>query len=299
MQQVVWPDKKLRETKAANASSSSHFTLQAGSYTFPFRLRLPINNACQPPPSMMSRQNYHLTNNSITTVSHPQGHVKQTLPPSLGGIDDAYIRYFVKVTVNRPSFFSRNHRHIIPFVFCPIEPPRPPPQNNQIFVRKKHTLALSAKQQEPGFWGGLFKKTPSTGNGGTVAFEARLPNPPIIVPTEPIPLSLYLKRVDASEGIIYVRSVQIMLGMTTFIAAQGYRRELGYLLPILNVGNLNITLPANQNEIKIDPANLIQQTSQKAKGITLPDTVPPSFRTCNIARRYTLVLQMGVSAHHS
>ena len=96
-----------------------------------------------------------------------------------------------------------------------------------------------------------------------------------------------------------MRSVQIMLGMTTFIAAQGFRRELGYLLPILNVGNLNITLPTKKDEIMINPADLIQQSSQKAKGITLPDTVPPSFRTCNIARKYALVLQIGVSAHHS
>jgi hypothetical protein len=91
MQQVVWPDKMLRETKAT--SSSTHFTLQAGSYTFPFRLRLPVNNACQPPPGVMSMQNYHFTNNSLTTVSRPAGHVKQTLPPSLGGIEDALIRY--------------------------------------------------------------------------------------------------------------------------------------------------------------------------------------------------------------
>jgi len=37
-------------------------------------------------------QNYHIAHNSLTTVSHPLGHVKQTLPPSLGGIEDAYIR---------------------------------------------------------------------------------------------------------------------------------------------------------------------------------------------------------------
>jgi len=298
MQQVVWPDKRLRETKAANATSSSHFTLQAGSYTFPFRLRLPVNNSCQPPPGAMSRQNFHFTNNAIATVTHPENHVKQTLPPSLGGINDAYIRYFVKVTVNRPSFFSRNHRHIVPFVFCPIEPPRPPPQNNQVFVRKKHTLALSAKQQDPGFLAGLFKKTPLSGNGGTIIFEARLPNPPIVVPTEPIPLTLLVKRDSGSEGVVYIRSVRILLGMTTFIAAQGFRRELGYVLPILTSGNLNLTLPANKNEIVINPADLIQQSSQKSKGVSLPDTVPPSFRTCNIARKYTLLLELGLSAHH-
>jgi hypothetical protein len=89
-----------------------------------------------------------------------------------------------------------------------------------------------------------------------------------------------------------------MLGTTTFIAAQGFRRELGYLLPIVNVGNLNLTLPIGQNETIINPADFLQH-SQASKGLALPDTVPPSFRTCNIARKYTLVLQMGVAAHSS
>jgi hypothetical protein len=89
-----------------------------------------------------------------------------------------------------------------------------------------------------------------------------------------------------------------MLGTTTYIAAQGFRRELGYLLPIVNVGNLNLTLPATQNETIINPADFLQQ-SHVSKGLALPDTVPPSFRTCNIARKYTLVLQMGVAATSS
>ena len=89
-----------------------------------------------------------------------------------------------------------------------------------------------------------------------------------------------------------------MLGITTYIAAQGFRRELGYLEPILNVGNLNLTLPANQNEVAINPADLVQQ-GPSSKGFALPDTIPPSFRTCNIARKYTLVLQMGVSSTSS
>ena len=96
MQQVVWPDKKLQESRGR--SSAGHFTLQAGSHTFPFRLRLPVNNACQPPPNAMSMQNFAFTQNSITTVSVPLEHVKQTLPPSLSGIDNAWIRLFNTLT---------------------------------------------------------------------------------------------------------------------------------------------------------------------------------------------------------
>ena len=256
----------------------------------------------------MSMQNYHFTSNSIATVSHPLGHVKQTLPPSLVGIDDAWIRYiltisllicryFVKVTVNRPSMFSRNLRQIVPFVFCPVEPPRPP-QTNQIFVRKRLTLAQPVQtvaDSSPGFWSGLFRKAPSIMPSGIVAFEARLPHPAILVPAEAIPVTLFLKRDGDSRGIVYIRSIKVMLGITTYIAAQGFRRELGYVRPILDVGNLNLTLPANQNEVVINPADLVQQGSS-SKGFILPDTIPPSFRTCNIARKYTLVLQMGVSS---
>jgi hypothetical protein len=205
--------------------------------------------------------------------------------------------------VNRPSFFSRNLRHIVPFVFCPIEPPRTPSQNTQIYVRKKHTLPASnpPSSSDGGFWGGLFRNkppAPQTGNGGTIAFEARLPNPAIIVPTEPIPLTFLLKRDTGSTGIVYIRTIQVMLGITTYIAAQGFRRELGYLLPILNCPGLNLTLPEGKSEITINPADLLPQ-GHGQKTFSLPDTIPPSFRTCNIARKYTLVLQMGVSSSPS
>lgn len=167
-------------------------------------------------------------------------------------------------------------------------------------MRKKHTLAAPPRGQDSSLFS-LFARKSGPGNAGTIAFEVRLPNPAILVPTEPIPLTLLVKREVGSQGTVYIRSVQVMLGITTFIAAQGYRRELGYLQPILTATNLNITLPANQPELSINPADFLQQSSSTPKnaGIALPDTVPPSFRTCNIARKYTLVFQLGVSSSPS
>jgi len=189
-------------------------------------------------------------------------------------------------------------RQTVPFVFCPIEPPRPP-QNSQIFVRKKYTLAAPPRQAESIFSFFRTKSPANTGNGGAVTFEARLPNPPIIVPTEPIPLTFILRREGEGNGrVVYVRSVQIMLGITTYIAAQGFRRELGYLQPLMQLGDLNLTLAANKSEISFSPGDLLQ-TGHAAKGLVVPDTIPPTFRTCNIARKYTMVLQIGVSAHPS
>jgi hypothetical protein len=41
-------------------------------------------------------------------------HVRGTLPPSLSGVADnaAWIRYFLKATVNRPKFYKTNMRTV-------------------------------------------------------------------------------------------------------------------------------------------------------------------------------------------
>ena len=45
-------------------------------------------------------------------------HVKQTLPPTLAGFaGQAQIRYYVKVTVQRPAFYKENFRSVgAPFI---------------------------------------------------------------------------------------------------------------------------------------------------------------------------------------
>jgi hypothetical protein len=92
-----------------------------------------------------------------------------------------------------------------------------------------------------------------------------------------------------------------MLGITTFIASQGFIRDLGFLLPLMQLDNLNMSLPRNENQITFSPNDLLQTSSAPDGriGLTLPNTVPPSFRTCNIARSYQMVFQLGVAAHPS
>ena len=73
-------------------------------------------------------------------------HVKRTLPPTLSGFPgEAEIRYFVKVTVNRHSFFKENPRAYVPFNFFPIEPPRPPESGSEIFARQKTYPTLATQ----------------------------------------------------------------------------------------------------------------------------------------------------------
>ena len=87
LEQIVWPDVKIRELKEAD-KSSSHFTLPAGSHSFPFRLQFPMNNA-----SCSVRKGDAF--NSL----HAK-HVTQVLPPTFSlvptgfsGVSGVEIRY--------------------------------------------------------------------------------------------------------------------------------------------------------------------------------------------------------------
>ena len=68
-------------------------------------------------------------------------HVKATLPPSLTGFPQtAEIRYYVKVTIQRPGIFKENWRYQLGFKFLPIEPPRQPLSRQETFARRPFTF---------------------------------------------------------------------------------------------------------------------------------------------------------------
>ncbi|CRK34670.1 hypothetical protein BN1708_019569, partial [Verticillium longisporum] len=64
-------------------------------------------------------------------------HVTKTLPPSFTGMPmAAEVRYYVKVTIQRPGLLKENWRYQIGFKFMPIEPPRPPRTTQEAFARR-------------------------------------------------------------------------------------------------------------------------------------------------------------------
>lgn len=57
--------------------------------------------------------NFSMVGMRVEMARNTENHVKKTLPPSLSGFPgEAEIRYFVKVTVQRPSFFKENFRAV-------------------------------------------------------------------------------------------------------------------------------------------------------------------------------------------
>jgi hypothetical protein len=173
------------------------------------------------------------------------------------------------VTVKRPSIFLRNLRYIVPIVFCPARLPRPIPDS-----LKRMTVF------------------PNSGPYGPV--EALFPEPPIIITRTPIPITIIMKQTVESSAALYIRSVRMVLKISTryhlqhdWIVGRNY-------LELLNQRDLQITLSPGQRKLKINPAQLLPQ-SDTSTGLSLPNNIAPSFRTCNVVREYALGLMIEVS----
>ena len=243
---------------------------------------------------------FDLSNGTMDYAKEASLHDRGTLPPSLSGIpnDIAFIRYFLKATVNRPAFYKTNLRKFDPFVFLPIEPPRPPPSGSEAFARRKHEFISPQEPKKPSMFSVFRKPVPVAPTiPCRFSIEARLPSPPILVPNEPLPLRLILNKFEAFRGVIVIRSLQIsLLGTTRVRAHQLFKDEFSTWV-IFTVTNIHIPF-GDENSL---PNVELVADSGLWHDKCLPDIVAPSFTTCNISRSYQLQIDIGLSQagdHH-
>ena len=226
-------------------------------------------------------------------------HVKKTLPPTLSGFPgEAEIRYFVKATIKRKTFWQENPRAYMPFNFFPIEPPRPAVSGNEVFARQRHAFSqfaggASGKSKVKG----LFSKSKEPISPGasseapSISVDARLPEPAILTCNEDVPLRLLVKRLNESNGIIFLQSLQISLvGNTKVKAHNVFRTETnGWVL--MSKSNMGIPIGAASDHAGAE--HIIAENLWRRQ--SLPNTVAPSFETCNISRAYQLDIRVGLS----
>jgi Arrestin (or S-antigen), N-terminal domain len=277
---------------ALATSGAQSYTLPAGQHEYPFRFKFPFNNGCATFTQTISFGGIRL----LETPAHLQDrHVTKTLPPSLSGFPQmAEIRYFVKVTVGRPSIWKGNRRAQVGYKFLPIEPPRPPPSNAESFARRAHTfqsgLAGYPKKQ------GMFSKksVPLSITPPSVVVDARLPNPSILTCNEPVPLRLLVKKQALSPEYVFLVGLQIeLIGFTHIRAREVSRVEVGSWM-IMSLAGLAepVSLPndAVGSEFLVD--------SQLWDHLPLPHTVTPSFDTCNLRRTYDIEIRVTIGYGH-
>ena len=223
-------------------------------------------------------------------------HVNEMLPPSFPSMDDSSIHYFVKATVNRIGMFKRNLRNTVPIVFCPIDLPREP-STQLMFVRKQAELTGGGgggggNSKSSGLWGAFTGRNSSSSTGpsqksatNSITFEVRCPTPAVATLTQPIDLTLLIRRLTTSSTEIVIQALTVSLLVHTHITARGLRRDLTSTKIVYDTRTLQIIVPPTQ-EFTIPP--------QAYGPLLLPSTVAPSFRTCNIAQSYQLVVSLGL-----
>jgi hypothetical protein len=193
---------------------------------------------------------------------------------------------YVKASMKNPS----NHMKEVNFRFLPIEPPRPPPNKRESFARRQHQFAPAGLIQPKG---NIFRKPSIPATPGTpprISVDGRLPDPAIITCNEPLPLRVLVKRLNETPELLFLSTFQIMLIGYTKIRAHDLERVEQSTWVIASHANLQNPIGNSNTPVDKD----IELDSSMWKTKPLPNTIPPTFETCNISRYYELDISVGL-----
>ncbi|KAK4448233.1 hypothetical protein QBC34DRAFT_115795 [Podospora aff. communis PSN243] len=314
--------------------------LAPGTHRFPFQFRFPFNNACSDPEAMAR----------IGGLAGPGGlgsgsglfglggirvmdgtkqlmytHAKQTLPPSFTGFPgEAEIRYYIKVTIQRPGLFRENWRYQIGLKFLPIEPPRPAKTNQEAYARRPFTFRPKSRSPSPApetkkrsnlfNWQGSKQQSngspapspTSPGSGATldvqlpaspsaappsIEMSARLPHPAILTCNKPIPLRLLAKKTAPVDAEVFLIALQIdLIGQTTIRCQDLVHTEVTRWVIVSRQG---LSVPVSRPGDAVGAEIIVPDVLWR--DMPLPNTVMPSFMACNLSRDYQLEVKIGLA----
>ncbi|KAL8752213.1 MAG: hypothetical protein Q9199_005908 [Rusavskia elegans] len=298
-------------TNLQSAKRDGVYTFQPGQHDFPFDFKvpptlvaLPFNNTCVDyQPAVVN-----IGGLQMQAPGNRDRHVKKTLPPTLHAFQDqAIIRYYIKATVVRPAFYRENYRTEYLFPFLPIEPPRPAPNRLESYARRQHQFApvgqpsapaKSSIKQPPSIFrkgsqlavGSNASSTPTTTAPlqlCNICIDARLPDPAIVTCNEPLPLRIIITKLNESPASIYLQLLQIELVANTVVRAHHLVRENLTSTVLTSKSNMRVRLSEIDKVMEIDKGWW--------KDIPLPNTIAPTFDTCNISRTYFVLVKVGLT----
>lgn len=123
-----------------------------------------------------------------------------------------------------------------------------------------------------------------------ISVDARLPSSSILTCNEPLPLKILVKQINERTEPIYLQSIQIELIGYTRLRAEDCHKTNSDSWVIISKSDMGIPLgqasEAAGSDIWID--------NKFWKDRPLPNTVAPSFQTCNISRFYELETRIGI-----
>ncbi|KAI2467005.1 hypothetical protein F4781DRAFT_403583 [Annulohypoxylon bovei var. microspora] len=281
---------------------------QAGMHEFKFNFKMPLNNICHDEKAMSTLLGLGGIGGSsgFRTMDGTKQlmlqHVRATLPPSLTGFpQEAEVRYYIKVTIQRPGFFKENWRYQVGFKFLPIEPPRPAKTSQEAFARRPFTFRPRAPMTHKKSLFG--NRSPVLGAEDpnqmppNIEMSARLPFPSIVTCNEPLPLRIIARKLaptTAREQQVYLTSLEIALIGYTQVRVESLENTEVTAFPIFST-------PHHSPPIALfgSPSDPVDTEFEIPRSLwaerRLPNTVAPSFRTCNLARRYEIQMKITLS----
>ncbi|KAI0095326.1 hypothetical protein F4814DRAFT_436576 [Daldinia grandis] len=280
---------------------------QPGQHEFKFNFKLPLNNICHDEKAMGALLGLGGLGSGFRTMDGTKQlmlqHVKATLPPSLTGFpQEAEILYYIKVTIQRPGFFRENWRYQVGFKFLPVEPPRPPKTSQEAFARRPFTFRPRAPaHQRRSIFGG---KSPAgspledpSQMPPSIEMSARLPFPSILTCNEPLPLRLIARKLvptTTRDQQVYLTALEIVLVGYTLVRVHHLENTERTSWVIVSAPQVSPPIALFDNPA--DPINAEFEVPPALwKDRRLPNTIAPSFRTCNLARRYEIEIKLTLS----
>lgn len=177
-------------------------------------------------------------------------------------------------------------------MFFPIEQPRPPPNTRESYARRTHRFAPIVGNGQGRAKNRSVTESNAKVTPPTISIDGRLPDPAIITCNEPLPLRLLVMKQNESPATIFLQILNIELIGYTHIRALELRRDEVNGWTVLSKADMKMPLTTQSAEkestvFEIDPSLW--------KQIPLPNSVAPTFETCNISRDYALDVKVGLS----
>ena len=180
------------------------------------------------------------------------------------------------------------------FTFLPIEPPRQPPNRRESYARRSHQFSPNTSNAgKTGLFQKSSKNVPSPDvPPPSISVEGRLPDPPIATCNETLPLRVLITKQNETPAIVYLETLSILLIGYTMIRAHDLIRQEAGSWVIMSLANIhkpvdNMASSGSRSVQAVDPSFW--------NSLPLPNTVCPTFETCNISRHYELEVKIGLS----
>ena len=127
----------------------------------------------------------------------------------------------------------------------------------------------------------------------SVSIDGRLPHPAIITCNQPLPLRILIARLNDSSATIFLKLIELVLVSNTITRAHQLERTDAGSFVLMSRSNLRQVLQTvdGKSQSKKD----MEIDSSMWNHLPLPNTIAPTFETCNLSRSYFLDIKVGLS----